>query len=103
MPLVMGLVMTCRDRAPSPHLRARSSSEFGEADKRQILREAMRPDSRFSEVARRYGIAERVLFRWKHEITPAAATLFATVGITDANLCKARIRQRRLLEYLSFI
>ena len=34
----------------------------------------MRPDARFSEVARRYGIAERVLFRWKQEITPAAAT-----------------------------
>ena len=47
--------------------------------------EAMRPDSRFSEVARRYEIAERVLFRWKQEITPAAATLFATVEITDAN------------------
>src|ERR1700680_2348843 len=44
---------------------------------------AMRPDSRFSEVARRHGIAERVLFRWKQEITPAAAPLFATVEITS--------------------
>ena len=38
---------------------------FSEADKQQILQEAMRADARFSEVARRYGIAERVLFRWK--------------------------------------
>ena len=68
-----------------PPAREGRRRRFSEADKRQILREAMRPDARFSEVARRYGIAERVLFRWKHEITPAAATLFATVEITDAN------------------
>ena len=29
--------------------------QFSEVDKRQILEEAMRPDARFSEVARRYG------------------------------------------------
>jgi hypothetical protein len=68
-----------------PPAREGRRRRFSEADKRQILREAMRPDARFSKVARRYGIAERVLFRWKHEITPAAATLFATVEITDAN------------------
>jgi transposase-like protein len=30
------------------------------------------PDACFSDVARRYGIAERVLFRWKHEANQAA-------------------------------
>jgi Transposase len=48
-----------------PPAREGRRRRFNEADKRQILREAMRPDSRFSEVARRHGIAERVLFRWK--------------------------------------
>jgi hypothetical protein len=68
-----------------PPAREGRRRRFSEADKRQILREAMRPDSRFSEVARRYGIAERVLFRWKQETAPAAAPLFASVEITDAN------------------
>ncbi len=35
--------------------------------KRQILEEAMRLGARLSAVARRYGIAGRVLFRWKQE------------------------------------
>jgi transposase-like protein len=43
----------------------------------------MRPDARFSEVARRYGIAERVLFRWKQELTQVEP-LFVTVEIADA-------------------
>ena len=42
------------------------------------------PDARFSDVARRYGIAERVLFRWKHEANQAAAPAFVAVRITDA-------------------
>jgi hypothetical protein len=36
---------------------------FSESDKQQILEEAMRPGARLSEVARRYGIAERILFQ----------------------------------------
>jgi transposase-like protein len=59
--------------------------KFSEADKRQILQEAAMPDARFSDVARRYGIAERVLFRWKHEANQAAAPAFVAVRITDAN------------------
>ena len=55
---------------------------FSEVDKRQILEEAMRPDARFSEVARRYGIAERVLFRWKQDLTQVAP-LFVAVEIAD--------------------
>jgi transposase-like protein len=65
---------------PAREGRRRRSSE---ADKRQILEEAMRPDARFSEVARRYGIAERVLFRWKQELTQVAP-LFVAVEIADA-------------------
>jgi hypothetical protein len=36
-------------------------------------------------MARRYGIAARVLFRWKQELTPSAAPVFIAVQITDAN------------------
>jgi hypothetical protein len=35
-------------------------------------------------VARRYGIAARVLFRWKQELT-TATPVFVSVQITDAN------------------
>jgi hypothetical protein len=57
---------------------------FSEADKRQILEEAIRPGAHFSGVARRYGIAERILFRWKQEMKPAAAPMFVAVEVTDA-------------------
>src|ERR1700680_3089551 len=67
-----------------PPAREGRRRRFSEADKQQILQEAMRPGARFCEVARRYGIAVRVLFRWKQEITPAAAT-FATVEIIDVS------------------
>ena len=43
--------------------------KFTDADKRRILAEAERPGASTSEVARRYGIAPRVLFRWKQELT----------------------------------
>jgi len=66
-----------------PPAREGRRRRFSEADKQQILEEAMRPDARFSEVARRYGIAERVLFRWKQELTQAAP-LFVAVEIVDA-------------------
>jgi len=58
---------------------------FSEADKRRIVDETARPGASLSEVARRYGIAARVLFRWKQELTQAAA-LFVAVEITDAIL-----------------
>jgi len=47
---------------------------FSEVDKRQILEETMQPGASLSEVARRYGIAARVLFRWKQELTPVFKT-----------------------------
>ncbi|CAN5294029.1 hypothetical protein BH10PSE11_BH10PSE11_18760 [soil metagenome] len=58
---------------------------FTEADKRQIVDEAARPGASLSEVARHYGIAARVLFRWKQELMPPAAPMFVAVQITDAN------------------
>jgi len=57
---------------------------FSEADKRRIVEEAAQPGASLSEVARRYGIAARVLFRWKQELKPTAAPLFVTVQIADA-------------------
>jgi transposase-like protein len=36
---------------------------FSEADKRRIVEQAVQPGASLSEVARRYGIAARVLFR----------------------------------------
>jgi hypothetical protein len=53
--------------------------------KRQILEEAVQAGANLSEVARRCGIAARVLFRWKQELTPSAAPVFVAVQITDAN------------------
>jgi len=41
------------------------------------------PGASLSEVARRYGIATRVLFRWKQELKPAP--MFVTVRIADAS------------------
>jgi Transposase len=73
------------DLRPIPPARDGRRRKFSEADKRQILQEAAMPDARFSDVARRYGIAERVLFRWKHEANQAAAPGFVAVRITDAN------------------
>jgi hypothetical protein len=57
--------------------------KFSEVDKRQIVEQAVQPGASLSEVARRYGIAARVLFRWKQELTQVAP-LFMTVEIADA-------------------
>jgi len=54
---------------------------FSEDDKRRIIQEAMQPGEVLSVVARRYGIAARILFRWKQELV--AVPRFVTVKITD--------------------
>jgi Transposase len=54
---------------------------FSEADKRRILEEAAEPNASLAKIARRYGIARRVLCRWKQELAPA---VFVAVQITDA-------------------
>ena len=56
---------------------------FRDGDKRRILDEAAQPRASAAEVARRYGIAQRLLRRWKQELAAAAPT-FVTVQITDA-------------------
>ncbi len=69
-------------RPTIPPAREGRRRKFSEADKRQILEQAILPDACFAEVTRRYGIAERVLFRWKQELTQAAP-LFVAVEIAD--------------------
>ncbi len=68
-----------------PPARQGHRRRFSEADKRQIVEEAVQPGASLSEVARRYGIAARVLFRWKQELTPTAAPMFVTVQIADVS------------------
>jgi Transposase len=54
---------------------------FSEADKRRILEEAAEPNASLAKIARRYGIARRVLCRWKQELAPP---VFVAVQINDA-------------------
>jgi hypothetical protein len=55
---------------------------FSAADKRRILEEAAQPDASLAKIAHRYGIARRVLCRWKQEL---ARPMFVTVQIADAS------------------
>lgn len=76
--------MTYGSPAPGPIVapaREGHRRKFSETDKRRIVEEAVRPGASLSEVARRYGIAARILFRWKQELTPVAAPVFVTVEI----------------------
>jgi len=65
-----------------PPARAGHRRRFSEADRRHILAEAAEPGRSLSEVARRYGIARRVICRWKQELTSAKPS-FVEVKITD--------------------
>ena len=65
-----------------PPAREGHRRRFSEADRRQILEEAAQPDASLAKIARRYGIARRVLCRWKQEL---AAPVFVTVEITDSS------------------
>ena len=51
-------------------------------DRRRILEEAAQPDASLAEIARRHGVARRVLCRWEQEL---AAPVFVAVQITDAD------------------
>jgi Transposase len=64
-----------------PPAREGHRRRFSEADKRQILEEAAQTGTSVAKIARRYGIARRVLCRWKQELTPP---VFVAVQITDA-------------------
>ena len=77
--------------APEPALNIRPARDghrrsFSEADKRRIVEQAGQAGANLSEVARRYGIAARVLFRWKRELKPSAEPMFVTVQIADASI-----------------
>ncbi len=45
---------------------------------------AAAPGASLSEIARRYGIAGRVLCRWKQELDQAIAPTFVDIEITNA-------------------
>jgi transposase-like protein len=68
-----------------PPAREGRRRQFSEGDKHRIVEEAARPGASLSEVARRYGIAARVLFRWKQELTSPAAPMFVAVEIADVS------------------
>lgn len=57
--------------------------KFTADDKRQILAEVDRHGASTSEVARRYGIAVRVLFRWKQELAQPSEAVFVSIMISD--------------------
>jgi transposase len=60
---------------------------FSEVEKRRIVDETSQAGMSVAQVARRYGIAPRVLFRWKEAFKPEAepaAPAFAPVQIMDA-------------------
>lgn len=65
-----------------PPAREGHRRRFSEADRRRILEEAAQPDASLAKIARCYGIARRVLCRWKQEL---AAPVFVGVQITDAD------------------
>jgi hypothetical protein len=66
-----------------PPAREGHRRRFSEADRRRIIEEAAQPDASLAKIARRYGIARRVVCRWKQELT--AAPVFVAVQITDAD------------------
>ena len=79
--------VTYPSSAPSPApivLPARKGHRrrFSEVDQRRILAEAASPGASLSEVARRYGIARRVLCRWRQVQAPGGAR-FVNVEIVD--------------------
>jgi len=72
------------DRSPAPIVpppRAGHRRRFSDADRRHVLAEADAPGANISEIARRYGIARRVLCRWRLE--QAATPGFVDVEIID--------------------
>jgi hypothetical protein len=72
------------DPSPAPIVpppRAGHRRRFSETDRRHILAEAAKPGANISEIARCYGIARRVLCRWRQEQAPTPS--FVDVEIID--------------------
>ncbi|WP_018147510.1 IS66-like element accessory protein TnpA [Henriciella marina] len=74
---------------PSKYLPSRSDApngrrQFSPEDKRRIVAETEKPGATVSGVARRYNIAQRVLFRWKNELSPPEdSPTFLCVEVED--------------------
>ncbi len=74
---------------PDPAKTVAGRRTFSDDEKQRILAEASQPGVTLSQIARRYGIYRRLLFRWKEELRPkqpiaSADPVFAPVQITDA-------------------
>lgn len=67
-----------------PRPRAGHRRRFSTGDKQSIVQEAARSGASAAEVARRYGIAQRVLRRWKQELA-VTGPAFVTVRVSDAD------------------
>jgi hypothetical protein len=67
-----------------PRPREGHRRRFSDADKQRILEEAAQADASAAQVARRYGIAQRLLRRWKQELATTALA-FVTVQVTDVD------------------
>ena len=67
-----------------PRPREGHRRRFSDADKQRIVDEAVRLGASAAEVGRHYGIAPRLLRRWKQELATTALA-FVTVQVTDAN------------------
>lgn len=76
--------MTCPSSEPAPVIvpaRAGHRRRFSASERTHILAEANKPGASVSEVARRFGIARRVLCRWRQE--EAEKPVFVDVEIAD--------------------
>ena len=58
---------------------------FGTADKRRIVEEAVQAEATVSGVAKKYGVGPRLLFQWKKDLMPdpQPAPVFAEVKLGD--------------------
>ena len=65
-----------------PPARAGHRRRFNASDRRHILAEVDEPGTSVSEVARRYGIARRIICRWRQELA-VDKPVFVEVEITD--------------------
>ena len=59
---------------------------FSRKAKEEIVLETLKPGTTVADVARRYGIATRVLFRWRHDLgvgIPESEMAFASVHVVS--------------------
>ena len=68
-----------------PPAREGHRRRFSEVDRHHILAEAAEPGANVSEIARRYGIARRLICRWRQEAASSARPVFVNVELIDAH------------------